>query len=655
MRKKRYGGKVLNFWSWNGDMNLFEIREQLSDFASGCFDGVIVHARAGLQIGYLSSEWFSAFSLVIKEAEKLNLDVYIYDEDGWPSGFAGGLVTNLGEDYWIKGLRYSNNLKDADLERFVAAFRRRENGSMELIGKEEVKNADLIFWYQTDSHYVDLMSEKTVRAFIDFTHEEYKKRYSKYFGNVIKGIFTDEPQLDVIMPWSLELPQKFKGLNGYDMMPYLWLLAEKGEGYLKFRSDYYSATEKAFFNAFTKQIGDWCEENNLLLTGHFPCEDGLCGQIAPCGSVMKHYSAMQFPGIDHLGNMQHSPVLLKQVSSASQQFWDGEVLCEIFGCSGWDVPLRNLAWIWGRHSALGITTACCHLSAYTIEGIRKRDYPAFFSYQNTWWQDFKALKKWMVNLSELMSMGKRETEVLLLSPFHSIKSKYGGTVSSFRLKACSAQFRQILQNLLDLQIDTEIADEELLEENGFVESGMLVLGKRSYRYLIIPECDSIKKSTLELIKELSKSGARVIFINQRPSMIDFAVSDEANKINAIECCNRIELLEKCFKHYRIEGFATVLNPEDMSILKNFMVNTVTKGDKKRIHIFANNNFNKANAILAVNGKYSLNIVNIHTKKNTPLATKFTGGKTYAQITLHAMENMVIETAEYSSYAQKPKL
>ncbi len=654
MSKKRNVGKVLNFWSWNGDMNLFEIREQLNDFAAGHFDGVIVHARAGLEIKYLSNEWFSAFSMVVSEAEKLGLDVYIYDEDGWPSGFAGGLVTSLGEEHWIKGLRYSYNRADADTKRAVAAFIRQPDGRMKLAKQEETEFADLVFWYETDSHYVDLMSHKTVRKFIDFTHEEYKKRYSKYFGKVIKGIFTDEPQLDIIMPWSLCLTEKFEKKCGYCLLENLWLLVEKGDGYLKFRNDFFTTIEDTFYNSFTKQIGDWCSENKLLFTGHFPCEDGLCGQISPVGSVMRHYSAMQFPGIDHLGNMQHSPVLLKQVSSVSQQLKNGDTLCEIFGCSGWDVPLRNLAWIWGRHSALGITSACCHLSAYTIKGIRKRDYPAFFSYQNSWWQDFTSLKKWMGNLSELMSLGERLTEAVLLSPFHSIKGEYNGTMHSFKLRSRSAQFRQLLQNLIDLQIDAEIADEHLLEQFGSVADGKLIIGKRKYKYLIVPECDSIKKSTLKIIKELSEYGARVIFINTRPSAVDFEESDEIFKVNAVECCNRIELLEKCLKHYKIEPFATVLK-EDMSLMRNLTVHTADCGNKKRIHICCGDNFATANVLVTVEGKCSLEMVDILTKKRMPLKTEFSGSKSYVRLTLHSMENIVLQTSQASERSKTLEL
>ena len=210
MRKNGYGGKVLSFWSWNGKIDFEEISEQLTDFADGHFDGVIVHARAGLETAYLSEKWFEAFGFAVSEAERLGLDVYIYDEDGWPSGFAGGIVNGLGEEYWLKGLRYGKP-SEADKNRLVAAFKKSQDGSMNLIDLNDADIADLVFWYKTDSYYVDLMSEKTVRAFIDCTHEEYRKRFSAYFGKVIKGVFTDEPQLsrDGIL-WSFVLSDEYR-------------------------------------------------------------------------------------------------------------------------------------------------------------------------------------------------------------------------------------------------------------------------------------------------------------------------------------------------------------------------------------------------------------------------------------------------------------
>lgn len=71
MRKNDYGGKVLSFWSWNSLIRTEEISRQLTEFADGYFDGVIIHARAGLETAYLSEDWFNAFGFAVSEAERL--------------------------------------------------------------------------------------------------------------------------------------------------------------------------------------------------------------------------------------------------------------------------------------------------------------------------------------------------------------------------------------------------------------------------------------------------------------------------------------------------------------------------------------------------------------------------------------------------------
>ena len=95
------------FWSWNSDITERAILEQLQDFADGRIEGVIIHARAGLKVPYMGTAWMKLFLYAVQCAEKLGLEVWIYDEDGWPSGFASGKIPALGEDYCLKSLQYT--------------------------------------------------------------------------------------------------------------------------------------------------------------------------------------------------------------------------------------------------------------------------------------------------------------------------------------------------------------------------------------------------------------------------------------------------------------------------------------------------------------------------------------------------------------------
>lgn len=131
---------------------------------------MIVHARAGLKTPYMGDEWFERFELSIQEAKRLGLEVWIYDEDGWPSGFAGGRVPALGDEYCLKRLRYcfgAKNVPDGlPMEQYVALFRPCDDGTYEQTTAECINADTLIFYYTLDRHYVDLLHPDTVRHFI---------------------------------------------------------------------------------------------------------------------------------------------------------------------------------------------------------------------------------------------------------------------------------------------------------------------------------------------------------------------------------------------------------------------------------------------------------------------------------------------------------
>ena len=41
---------------------------------------------------YLTDEWLARWKKALDEAKKLDMNTWIYDENSFPSGFAGGLV-----------------------------------------------------------------------------------------------------------------------------------------------------------------------------------------------------------------------------------------------------------------------------------------------------------------------------------------------------------------------------------------------------------------------------------------------------------------------------------------------------------------------------------------------------------------------------------
>ena len=547
--------KPISFWSWNGDMREDEIRWQIQEFKEQGFGGFFIHSRAGRLISYMGKEWIHACEVAIKEAEKLGMNAWLYDEDGWPSGFAGGLVNGCGEEYCAKALRFCVGIPKKSIGQVIAVYRKTSEGAYCRIQEEQGTDEDLYAYYQVIRHYVDIMDDRVVAKFIEVTHEEYKRHFGHYFGNVVKGIFTDEPQMPSGPCWSSRMRNKYREKYQEDILDKLWLMHVEGDGYQAFRYRFWCCANELINQNYTCQLNEWCNTNHLLLTGHFSAEDGLLDQTIANGGVMPMYANMGLPGIDHLGNRYAAAVLMKQITSVTHRRDLPYVLSEAFGCAGWDISFKELLGIAGWHAVFGVNTLCTHLSAYTITGRRKRDYPAFFSYQEPWWKDTHVLFDAIRKLNSAIGESKRVTKVAVLHPIRSVWCQ-SAFAHRYDKKALTAQFRQLVDYLLDIHIDFDLLDESELETAKVLE-GKLQSGVIEYSYVIIPEANTLSAETVNMLLDFSQSGGKVMFVNDRPNSVEgdkhHPMVTRIKEIKATDIQNARHILQKYFRENPIQN------------------------------------------------------------------------------------------------------
>ena len=82
--------KAFPFWSWNDELEEEELIKQIDWMHNNGIGGFFMHARGGLTTPYLGEKWFKCVEACLKRAKELGMEAYAYDENGWPSGFAGG-------------------------------------------------------------------------------------------------------------------------------------------------------------------------------------------------------------------------------------------------------------------------------------------------------------------------------------------------------------------------------------------------------------------------------------------------------------------------------------------------------------------------------------------------------------------------------------
>ena len=113
------------FWSWNDDLEPEELVRQVGLMDEAGWGGFFMHSRVGLITPYLSERWMECIRAAVAEAKCRGMSAYLYDEDKWPSGFAGGLVPAQKREYRDLALMCKVNDRPAVVEEHLALFKAR--------------------------------------------------------------------------------------------------------------------------------------------------------------------------------------------------------------------------------------------------------------------------------------------------------------------------------------------------------------------------------------------------------------------------------------------------------------------------------------------------------------------------------------------------
>ena len=72
--------RIAPFWFWNGKITEEGIRRDIKEMKDKGMSGFLIHPRQGLEIPYLSSEFFSLVEYAVEEGKRQGLEVWFYDE-----------------------------------------------------------------------------------------------------------------------------------------------------------------------------------------------------------------------------------------------------------------------------------------------------------------------------------------------------------------------------------------------------------------------------------------------------------------------------------------------------------------------------------------------------------------------------------------------
>lgn len=520
----------LPFWSWNDRLDENELRRQIRVMKKLGMNGFFMHARCGLETEYLSDEWYSCIRACVDEAKKQGMEAWSYDENGWPSGFAGGILLKITDNQ----AQYLELVKSKSYPDYDEALLGVYTISGDILGKCECDcGAEEYYsvYMRRDSSYVDTLDASVTAQFIAATHEEYKKRIApEDFGTVMPGFFTDEPQyFRTAVPWSKVLPEVFENEYGYSIYSALPAMFIDFNGAEKFRYDYYRLCHLLFINNYIKPIYEWCEANGCRLTGHAVEESTLSGQMWCCGGVMPFYEYEHIPGIDYLGRGIASDIAPKQLGSVCAQLGKKKAISEMFACCGWDVKPVELKRIAELQYAGGVNMMCQHLYSYTERGQRKSDYPAHYSEHNPWQPYLSDFDRFFNNLGYTLSLGEEYVTTLVIHPIHSAWMKYKRHLDAVSIEELERKFSDLVDVLSAVQLPYHFGDETMMARLASVkkegDSVRLIVGGCAYKYVILPFVYTIDSSTEQLLRKFISLGGKVYLYDGRPYAVDGREAD----------------------------------------------------------------------------------------------------------------------------------
>jgi len=568
-------GMVL-WWYWNGQMTESAILSDLDEMHSHGVTCVVIWAYNGLEIDYLSDTWFARIQFAVAAARDRGMRVWLEDEGSYPSGFAGGAITNQYPQQRMKalvavpsvsakgGTPVAVNVSAQDLAAWAT-----QSGSTAVVTLPIVNGKinwtpppgqwqiTLVEWqYRTPAtRYVgnpgfpkntqysmfDFLNPDDTRLFLSIVHQKYQNVIGDEFGKTVMGFRGDEPDCYPV-PWTDQSLNEFQSRKGYDLSPLLpdLVAPNPSADAHRVQADYWDVWSALLRDNFFKVQADWCAANGMEYIVHLNNDDNM-PLLAPLnGDFFRAMRYVQVPGVDAIwrqiwpGTVADFP---KRPSSAAHLNGRPRAFSESYAVYGRGLTLEQAKWVMDYQFVRGINLFE-NMSFFS-------DTSAFREYfcPPDWrlspqWEQFPMLAQYANRASYLLAIGTPAASIALFEPTANLW--LGDTTAD-------AASLAIARRLLESQQDFDFIDEQALTETATVETGGLRnLSGQLYRAVVVPPGSVLSSAALGTLQRFSGAGGTVIFAGSQPQLaydqtfrdayapqVDWGVVDPDTRLDAL--------------------------------------------------------------------------------------------------------------------------
>lgn len=667
------------FWALNSYLTKEELCRQIDIFKEMGLGGFHLHVRTGLENKYLSEEYMNLMRDAVDKAKKEEMLAWLYDEDRWPSGAAGGLVTK-DEKYRSRSIYFTPFIENydgypknllacydimLDSNGFLASYKKidkaeKAEGAKWCVVLEVQKGSG---WYNGQA-YADTLNHEAIEKFVEVTHEKYKDKVGDEFGNTVPAIFTDEPQfarkrvlnnsfdkMAIEMPWTDKVPELYKKMYNediFDTLPEIFWDKPGSESSLP-RYRYHDFIAELFASAFADTVGDWCNKNGIALTGHMMEEPTLNSQTAALGEAMRSYRSFSLPGIDMLCN-RHEFTTAKQAQSAVHQYGYEGMLSELYGVTAWDCDFRTYKHQGDWQACLGVTIRVPHLSWYAMKGEAKRDYPASIHYQSPWYKKYNLIEDHFARVNTALTRGKPVVKVGVIHPIESYWLHWGPNDKSalFR-ESLDERFLNVTKWLLEGSIDFNFISESLLPslcDEGYVP---FKVGEMEYDAIVVPGCETLRRTTVERLEQFRKKGGKLIFMGDAPSLVDAVPCDCAKSL--FEISEKIDFSRAALLTALHDIRTLTIRYADGRLTDNYIYQLRQDNNSKWLFICPskepdNKHIDNGKDIqIILKGMFSPEIYDTETGENYPIKAEYTKDETIIRYHIFGYDSILLKLTD----------
>jgi len=556
-------GAIQPFMGWNGpDANERKARI-VQDLDRLAANGVfVINMSPGRgEPKYLGPEHMAQVKFVVQEAAKRGMKLWIQDECDYPSGFAGGLVSERYPELTMQALDADIHISvmpgqtvtipvPADTLGALAVFANPPTVQVVPITPGELfkwrafappagaggyaKPWDLILVRHVfrssptrasnredgtrakDSQYalIDYLNPDATRTYMKITHETYKAAVGDEFGKTILGFFGDEPDFTGFMPWTPKLLDVFKEQKGYDLQPYLPLLfaPKMTDEAWRAKADYWDVWSGMFRDTFFGVQADWCAKNNLEYLVHLNKEEHMVRWDLPEdltrneGDFFRDIRYVGVPGVDNLGQVVPGRV------HAFDDNWNENNNFPKLASSA--AHLFGRPKVWTESGGGTSIDTKFELDYQLVRGINLMQVglPRGPGGAAGSIPPQASMLAWYTNRAGyLMAVGRPAAQVGL---YHSAHSMWLGDDEVDRSTT------KLGWQLFEHQVDWDYFDEQSLSDVATIaDGGFKNLSGQVYRAIVVPSSVVITRTGLERFKAFVKAGGKVVFVGRTPKLV----------------------------------------------------------------------------------------------------------------------------------------